>query len=67
MEDPDDAGGRHPQAAGSCKKPLLELIEERRIDLSFIITHRMRLDDAPEGYGIFCEKEDGCIKIMLQP
>jgi len=46
---------------------LLHLIEEGRIDPSFVITHRMRLDDAPDGYTKFREKEDGCIKVVLKP
>jgi threonine dehydrogenase-like Zn-dependent dehydrogenase len=48
-------------------RPLLERIEKGEIDPSFVITHRMRLGDAPEGYDIFNQKEDDCIKIVLQP
>ncbi|MBW3671355.1 MAG: glutathione-dependent formaldehyde dehydrogenase [Acidobacteria bacterium] len=48
-------------------KRLLGLIEEEVIDPSFVITHRMRLDEAPDGYSIFAKKEDECIKIVLQP
>jgi threonine dehydrogenase-like Zn-dependent dehydrogenase len=48
-------------------RPLLERIEKGEIDPSFVITHRMRLDDAPEGYEIFLNKEDDCIKVVLQP
>lgn len=48
-------------------KRLLSLIEEEVIDPSFVITHRMRLDDAPAGYSMFVKKEDDCIKIVLQP
>jgi threonine dehydrogenase-like Zn-dependent dehydrogenase len=46
-------------------RPLLERIERREIDPSFIITHRMRLDDAAEGYRIFGDKEDECLKVVL--
>jgi threonine dehydrogenase-like Zn-dependent dehydrogenase len=46
-------------------KPLLERIERGEIDPSFVITHRMRLEDAPKGYDIFCNKEDGCEKVVL--
>ena len=46
---------------------LLEKIQNGEIDPSFIITHRMRLDDAPKGYDIFNNKEDNCIKIVLKP
>jgi threonine dehydrogenase-like Zn-dependent dehydrogenase len=48
-------------------KPLLERIEREEIDPSFIITHRMRLDEAPTGYDIFRDKQDNCIKVVLQP
>jgi threonine dehydrogenase-like Zn-dependent dehydrogenase len=48
-------------------RPLLDRIEKGEIDPSFVITHRMRLDDAPEGYDTFLHKEDGCVKVVLQP
>jgi threonine dehydrogenase-like Zn-dependent dehydrogenase len=48
-------------------KPLLERIKKGEIDPSFVITHRMRLDDAPKGYDIFLNKEDDCVKVVLKP
>jgi threonine dehydrogenase-like Zn-dependent dehydrogenase len=48
-------------------RPLLERILAGDIDPTFVITHRMALEDAPEGYAKFLRKEDGCIKIVLQP
>jgi threonine dehydrogenase-like Zn-dependent dehydrogenase len=48
-------------------RPLLERIEKGEIDPSFVITHRLRLDDAPAGYRTFREKQDHCIKIVMQP
>ena len=48
-------------------RPLLERIQNGEIDPSFVITHRMRLDDAPEGYEIFENKEDDCIKVVMKP
>jgi threonine dehydrogenase-like Zn-dependent dehydrogenase len=48
-------------------KPLLERIEKSEIDPSFVITHRMSLNDAPKGYDIFTNKQDDCIKIVLKP
>jgi threonine dehydrogenase-like Zn-dependent dehydrogenase len=48
-------------------KPLLERVQNGDIDPSFVITHRMRLADAPSGYETFLNKEDECIKIVLQP
>jgi threonine dehydrogenase-like Zn-dependent dehydrogenase len=46
---------------------LLRRIEERQIDPSFVITHRMNLNDAPEMYETFRDKKDGCIKVVLTP
>jgi threonine dehydrogenase-like Zn-dependent dehydrogenase len=46
-------------------KPLLERIERGEIDPSFVITHRLKLEDAPRGYDIFLHKEDGCEKVVL--
>jgi threonine dehydrogenase-like Zn-dependent dehydrogenase len=46
---------------------LLRLIEEGRIDPSFVITHRLNLDDAAEAYRTFRDKKDGCIKVVLKP
>jgi threonine dehydrogenase-like Zn-dependent dehydrogenase len=48
-------------------KPLLERIQKGEIDPSFMITHRMGLDEAPEGYAKFRGKTDGCVKIVLKP
>ena len=47
-------------------RPLLERIERGEIDPSFVVTHHMRLDEAPEGYDIFSNKEDECLKIVLK-
>ncbi|MGZ4980819.1 MAG: zinc-dependent alcohol dehydrogenase [Methylobacter sp.] len=46
---------------------LFEKIEKNEIDPSFVITHEMKLDDAPEGYSLFKEKADHCIKVVLKP
>jgi threonine dehydrogenase-like Zn-dependent dehydrogenase len=46
---------------------LLERIENGEIDPSFVITHQMQLGEAPNGYDIFNNKEDDCIKIVLKP
>jgi threonine dehydrogenase-like Zn-dependent dehydrogenase len=46
---------------------LLDLIRQGRIDPSFVVTHRLPLSQAPEGYKMFREKRDGCIKIVLDP
>ncbi|HEX6217407.1 MAG TPA: zinc-binding dehydrogenase, partial [Vicinamibacterales bacterium] len=48
-------------------RPLLERVERGEIDPSFVITHRMKLDDAPEAFHMFTEKEDDCVKVVLKP
>jgi threonine dehydrogenase-like Zn-dependent dehydrogenase len=48
-------------------RPLLERIQKGEIDPSFVISHRMRLDEAPRGYEIFLNKQDDCTKIVLTP
>jgi threonine dehydrogenase-like Zn-dependent dehydrogenase len=48
-------------------RPLLSRIEAGQIDPSFVITHRMRLQDAPSGFSIFNNKEDECLKVVLAP
>lgn len=47
-------------------RPLLERIERGDIDPSFIITHRMSLEEAAEGFEMFSKKEDECLKIVLK-
>ena len=46
-------------------RPLLERIQKGEIDPTFIITHRMKLDEAAHGFEIFNDKEDECVKIVL--
>jgi threonine dehydrogenase-like Zn-dependent dehydrogenase len=46
---------------------LLDEIKQGRIDPSFVITHRLPLSEAPHGYEIFRKKQDGCIKVVLDP
>jgi len=48
-------------------RPLLERIQNGEIDPSFVITHRMSLEDGPKGYEMFNNKEDNCVKIVLKP
>jgi len=48
-------------------RPLLERVEQGDIDPSFIVTHRMSLDDAPKGYETFKNKQDECVKVVLKP
>jgi threonine dehydrogenase-like Zn-dependent dehydrogenase len=48
-------------------KRLLEHIQNGDIDPTFIITHRLRLNDAATGYAIFNDKQDDCMKVVLSP
>jgi threonine dehydrogenase-like Zn-dependent dehydrogenase len=48
-------------------RPLLERIRKGEIDPSFIITHTIRLDDTPQGYDIFKNKQEDCVKVVLKP
>ncbi|HEY2024726.1 zinc-dependent alcohol dehydrogenase [Paraburkholderia sp.] len=46
---------------------LLRRIQEGEIDPSFVITHTVPLEQGPEMYRVFREKEDGCVKVVLKP
>ncbi len=48
-------------------QPLLEHIQAGEINPTFIITHRLKLDDAPAAYKMFKAHDDGCIKVVLTP
>jgi threonine dehydrogenase-like Zn-dependent dehydrogenase len=48
-------------------RALLDRIQRGDIDPSVIITHRVALDDAPEMYRTFRDKEDDCIKVVMRP
>ncbi|HWN19190.1 MAG TPA: zinc-dependent alcohol dehydrogenase [Gemmatimonadales bacterium] len=48
-------------------RPLLERVQRGEIDPSFVITHTLRLDEAPQGYDMFLHKEDECVKVVLKP
>ena len=57
--------------AGQCHvqrymKPLLDRIERGEIDPTFIITHRMMLDEVARGYEMFLHKDDDCMKVVLR-
>lgn len=48
-------------------KPLLERVQRREIDPSFVITHRVSLQDGPEAYDMFKKKQNQCVKVVLDP
>jgi threonine dehydrogenase-like Zn-dependent dehydrogenase len=48
-------------------QPLLERIGRGEIDPSFVISHRVPIDKAPEMYKTFRDKQDHCSKVVLDP
>jgi threonine dehydrogenase-like Zn-dependent dehydrogenase len=46
---------------------LLQRIQNGEIDAGFIISHNVSLADGPEMYKVFREKQDGCVKVVMQP
>ena len=46
---------------------LLALIEQGKIDLTVVITHKAPLVDGPELFRTFRDKKDGCVKVVLKP
>ncbi|MBZ9936928.1 zinc-binding dehydrogenase [Mesorhizobium sp. BR1-1-16] len=48
-------------------EPLMKRIEAGEIDPSFVITHRIGLEEGPEAYKTFRDKKDGCIKVVIRP
>jgi len=48
-------------------EPLMKLIQDGKIDPSFLITHRIGLEEGPEAYKTFRDKQDGCVKVVIRP
>jgi threonine dehydrogenase-like Zn-dependent dehydrogenase len=46
---------------------LLQYVVEEKVKLDDIITHRLPLSDISHAYSIFNKKEDGCVKVVLDP
>jgi threonine dehydrogenase-like Zn-dependent dehydrogenase len=58
--------------AGQCHvqkylRKLYDHIVAGHIDPSFVVTHRLPLGEAPNGYETFKHKQDECVKVVLQP
>jgi threonine dehydrogenase-like Zn-dependent dehydrogenase len=51
----------------SYMRPLLDMIEQGKVDPSYIITHRGTLEDGPDMYKKFRGKNDSCIKVVMTP
>jgi threonine dehydrogenase-like Zn-dependent dehydrogenase len=48
-------------------RPLLERVQNGDVDPSFVVTHTLSLDDAPQGYETFKQKHEDCVKVVLKP
>lgn len=48
-------------------RPLLRRILDGELDPTFVITHRLTLDDAPSAYRAFRDKADNCVKVVMKP
>lgn len=46
---------------------LLELIQAGKLDTTFLISHRLPLEDAPRGYQCFHDNQDEWTKVILKP
>ena len=46
---------------------LLARVQSGAVDPSFVITHRLPIDQAPEAYKTFRDKKNECIKVILKP
>ena len=57
--------GRCP--ARRLMEQLIPIVQRRQHDLSALISHRLRLEQAVEAYRMFDEKPDGCTKVVLTP
>jgi threonine dehydrogenase-like Zn-dependent dehydrogenase len=58
--------------AGQCNvhtiiDELMDHVQSGRVKLDDIITHRLSLEDVSKGYEIFDKKQDGCVKVVLDP
>ncbi len=48
-------------------QPLLERVQKGEIDPSFIVSHRVSIDEAPRMYQVFRDKQEECTKVVLDP
>jgi threonine dehydrogenase-like Zn-dependent dehydrogenase len=46
---------------------MLQHVQNGDLDPSFLLTHRMSLEEAPRGYAMFKDKEDGCVRAVFAP
>jgi threonine dehydrogenase-like Zn-dependent dehydrogenase len=48
-------------------QPLMDFITAGAIDPSFVISHRLSLEEGPNAYDMFLKKNDGCTKVVMRP
>ncbi len=58
-------GGQAPAQALIDK--LMKIVSEGKVKLNDIITHRLPLSQVEHGYKIFRNKEEGCVKVIMDP
>jgi threonine dehydrogenase-like Zn-dependent dehydrogenase len=46
---------------------LFGYIERGELDPSYLMTHPLPLEDGPQGYRLFKEKSDGCLRAVFAP
>jgi len=46
---------------------LMAMVENRRVDLTALVTHRFALDDIQDAYDLFSHQRDGVLKVALYP
>ena len=46
---------------------LMAMIENRRVDLLPLLTHRFALEDIPEAFDLFSRQRDGVLKVAIYP
>ncbi len=46
---------------------LLRHAQRGELDASYLVAHRMSLEDAPRGYEMFKKKHDGCVRVVFAP
>ena len=46
---------------------LMSMIEQRRVDLTSLVTHRFALDDIEAAFTLFSQQQDGVLKVALYP
>lgn len=46
---------------------LMNVVASRRVDLSPLVTHRLRLEEIEPAYDLFANQRDGVLKVAITP